>query len=198
MAEFYEQQPHIRLQIDAGADTSDRSLDAHELAIELAASDSRMWSAELTPVYAVPVCAPSLLDGTRLDSLSDIDKYPLIHVTDRLDPWSELAAQAGASWRGLRRTFCSNYGCMRACEQGLGLALGYLPTIQSWLDSGRVMLAANWACTTNAMYRVTSRTVDVDRLEVRLVVNWIQSWFPKFDASSQLCGLSLIAGRLTL
>jgi len=87
----------------------------------------------------VPVCAPAVLERVR--DLKNIEQSPLIHVTTVSEDWGAWAAGCGrpAPDRAKGLQFDTIQMAFEAASQGLGVAIGRKPLVNSELESGSLV-----------------------------------------------------------
>jgi DNA-binding transcriptional LysR family regulator len=87
----------------------------------------------------VPVCAPAILERVR--NLQNIEQSPLIHVTTVSEDWAAWAVGCGrpAPDRTKGLQFDTIQMAFEAASQGLGVAIGRKPLVNSELESGSLV-----------------------------------------------------------
>ncbi len=89
----------------------------------------------------LPVCAPQLLDGRRIDIPKDILKLPLLHIQTRTTAWKDWFKQQGIEAdAGLSGTIYDQFATItQAALHGLGVALMPDYLVEQDLATGRLV-----------------------------------------------------------
>lgn len=95
---------------------------------------------ELSAVFVVPIGSPDRLRQHPVRGPEDLARQPLVVLDGGFEGWRLWGRAHGVDLPGDADviSFDSYASAMRAIEQGVGLGLGLLPLIQSWVDDGRV------------------------------------------------------------
>jgi LysR family glycine cleavage system transcriptional activator len=90
----------------------------------------------------VPVCSPRKMEEDQIESLSDLLKQPLIHVTSRRNEWQRLLHKSGVSMTGGEKglSFSSTQLALGAALEGLGIALSDKALISRELQYGQLVV----------------------------------------------------------
>lgn len=90
----------------------------------------------------VPVCSPRKMEEDQIESLSDLLKQPLIHVTSRRNEWQRLLHKSGISMTGGEKglSFSSTQLALGAALEGLGVALSDKALISRELQYGQLVV----------------------------------------------------------
>ncbi|WP_236588735.1 transcriptional regulator GcvA [Amphritea japonica] len=90
----------------------------------------------------VPVCSPRKMEEDKIESLSDLRKQPLIHVTSRRNEWQRLLHKSGVSMTGGEKglSFSSTQLALGAALEGLGIALSDKSLISRELQYGQLVV----------------------------------------------------------
>ncbi len=132
---------------------------------------------KLTDVALVPIASPGLL--TTLDSGSAaMAAAPRITVAGPYDGWAVWSEGSGITLPDADLLVFDSYlAAMRATEQGLGIGLGILPFIRSWLDERRVVPVLEQPVPAGqSSYLVTAHHAG-DRREVMVLEEWLLARF---------------------
>ncbi|WP_412505049.1 LysR family transcriptional regulator [Roseovarius sp. SYSU LYC5161] len=90
----------------------------------------------------VPVCAPALLDGTRIAAPGDLRQLPLMHIETRPDAWPAWFAAHGIAGARVTGTTYDQFGTLtQAALHGLGVALLPDYLVEQDLATGRLVTA---------------------------------------------------------
>lgn len=137
---FRERHPDIRVVIDTSHERSELSDVGVDLAIRMGRGNWQGFIADkLLSEEMVPVCTPAVRD--RVKGLQDIEQAPLIHVTTVSEDWAAWAAGCGrkAPDRAKGLQFDTIQMAFEAAGQGLGVAIGRKPLVNSELESGHLV-----------------------------------------------------------
>ncbi len=137
---FRESHPDIRIVIDTSHERSELSDVGVDLAIRMGRGNWHGFIADkLLNEVMVPVCAPAILERVR--ELKDIEQSPLIHVTTVSEDWAAWAVGCGrpAPDRAKGLQFDTIQMAFEAASQGLGVAIGRKPLVNSELESGSLV-----------------------------------------------------------
>ena len=116
----------------------------------------RTEATKLCDVRAAPVCSPEYLRQNPIDSMSELRHHRLIYSSHELLDWQFLL-DAPAD----KKLICDSYmNALKAASEGLGVALGFFPITNSWINNNALQIAVGkpvpttwsyWACraTTN-------------------------------------------------
>lgn len=90
----------------------------------------------------VPVCSPRKLEEHQIETLADLRKQTLIHVTSRRNEWQRLLQKAGISMTGEEKglSFSSTQLALGAALEGLGVALSDKSLISRELQYGQLVV----------------------------------------------------------
>jgi LysR family glycine cleavage system transcriptional activator len=90
----------------------------------------------------VPVCSPRKMEEHQIESLADLRKQTLIHVTSRRNEWQRLLQKAGISMTGEEKglSFSSTQLALGAALEGLGVALSDKALITRELQYGQLVV----------------------------------------------------------
>ena len=137
---FRELHPEIRAIIDTAHERTELSDVGVDLAIRMGRGNWQgMIADKLLTEDMIPVCSPAIHERVR--GLSDIEQAPLIHVTSVSEDWAAWARQTGRPApdpaRGLQ--FDTIQMAFEAACQGLGVAMGRKPLVDSELASGKLV-----------------------------------------------------------
>ncbi|CAN5424861.1 transcriptional regulator GcvA [soil metagenome] len=137
---FRERHPDIRVIIDTSHERTELTDVGVDLAIRMGRGNWQGFIADkLLTEEMIPVCSPAIYDRVR--GLKDIEQSPLIHVTTVSEDWAAWAAETGRAVpdpaRGLQ--FDTIQMAFEAACQGLGVAIGRKPLVNSELASGSLV-----------------------------------------------------------
>ncbi|MDR9485497.1 MAG: LysR family transcriptional regulator [Sediminimonas sp.] len=91
----------------------------------------------------IAVCAPSLLEGVKINGPEDVGKLPLLHIETRPDAWAEWLSAYGVAGDPLTGTLYDQFSTItQAALHGLGVAL--LPDYLAEQDLATGRLVRAW------------------------------------------------------
>lgn len=170
---FRELHPDIRVIIDTSHERTELSGVSVDLAIRMGRGPWHGVIADkLVTEEMIPVCSPAIYDRVR--DLSDIEQSPLIHVTTVKDDWAVWANETGRAApdpsKGLQ--FDTIQMAFEAACQGLGVAIGRKPLVNSELASGK--LVEVWdAVRSNTSYWLVGAKSRADDPRIIAFRSWI-------------------------
>lgn len=137
---FRDRYPDIRVVIDTSHERTELSDGGADLAIRMGRGNWQGIIADkLLSEEMIPVCSPAIFNRVR--SLKDIEQSPLIHVTTVSEDWATWATSTGRAVpdpaKGLQ--FDTIQMAFEAACQGLGVAIGRKPLVNSELASGTLV-----------------------------------------------------------
>jgi len=153
LAKFYAGYPGIDVEISTVGDLG-QPLDLTNLGVDFAIRvgiSENQWhgvhAEKLVHELMFPVCAPLLLQGKHpLRAPSDMANHVLLQVSRRAEGWPEWTAAAKA--KGLPcfeldpdhgPKFDTIQMAITAAVEGMGIAMGRLPLIEDFLESGALV-----------------------------------------------------------
>jgi LysR family glycine cleavage system transcriptional activator len=153
LARFYAAHPGIEVEISTVGDLAP-PLDLTALGVDLAIRvgvSATQWpgvrSEELVHEQMFPVCAPELLKSARpLRTPRDMAGHTLLQVSRRAEGWPEWFAAAraqGMSFSDLDPDHGPKFDTIQmaitAAVEGMGIAMGRLPLVEDYLESGALV-----------------------------------------------------------
>lgn len=171
---FCEAYPDIDLQLQS-AGTPD-ALDARLVDVGVFFSRDPLQglaAAPLFPVDAFIVAAPKMLERQLLH-VDDLSTCPLLDLTDPGAVWPEwLRAFGHADGTHTRLLFDSIEAMYQAAAAGLGLALGFNPVVDSFLNDGRLHIVGEYRYRIPGAYYVATTRRALQQKAVRALWQWI-------------------------
>ncbi len=176
---FQEAHPDIDVRIDTDLRTVDLLHEDTDIALRFGGGHWKHLGADrLMRVAAVPVCTPALARRLRRSGPRRLDDVVLIHSSPMPEGWPMWAAAAGVELGTPKRDIWldSYLAILRAAEQGVGLALGLVPMVQTLLDAGK--LTAPWPelrMQVPQAYYLLYRASEGDRPEILAFRRWLKA-----------------------
>jgi LysR family transcriptional regulator, glycine cleavage system transcriptional activator len=171
---FRDQHPDMRVVID----TSHERTELSDLGADVAIRQGRgNWQDVVSDLLLreelIPVCAPSILE--RVQRLENINDAPLIHVRTVSEDWAawakEMGREAPDANKGLQ--FDTLHMAFEAASQGLGVALGRKPLVNSELASGQLVTVWANAYIGDTAYWLVSAESSADDPRIAAFRTWI-------------------------
>ena len=138
--EFYRLYPDVDLRINADITPVDFQTTDFHAAIRFGRGRyPGLMAHKLLDDWTVPVCSPSLFKTFGpLDSIEQIDRYPLLHSED--EPWNDWFDVIGGNAQRKRGpVFNDSLSIVVAAQQSLGLGLARWSLIAAELESGQLL-----------------------------------------------------------
>ncbi|MEO5757213.1 MAG: LysR substrate-binding domain-containing protein [Mesorhizobium sp.] len=177
LPKFAERYPDISITIDTARRHVDFLTEGFDLAIRMATSPrpTESWT-ELVAESFVPVCSPDFLEKHALgDEIRFLDRVPLIHVTAASEDWATwFHAKGLAPIKGRRTVNVDTIQlAAEAAIQGLGVAIGRKPVMDSYIAAGDLVEIAGPAVPVATRYWLVGTHKSFDRPEIKSFRNWI-------------------------
>jgi len=112
----------------------------------------------LFPEVVVPVCAPAILHGRRISDPADWKRLPLLHLEaarpGRWFTWHDLLTAEDLAGTERRRdlTFNNYHLVLQAALMGQGVAIGWRPLVDPFLDNGQLIALPGLSARTQRGY----------------------------------------------
>lgn len=166
--------PDIRLSFDTIRDDSALRRGTVDLALCFSDTDfSGLSSRPLITVSATPVASPEV--AARFRANPDLSGFPRLAVSVPLNIWDWWTDQAGLNRLAATTRFDIMQAAYEAAAQGMGIVLGALPTVQPYLDDGRLVeLGLPWLKYPGE-YRLAATTAGRRRRPVAAVWSWLET-----------------------
>ncbi len=132
----------------------------------------------LMPETLKPVCSPTYLEGRKINTLSDLTKADLLHLeTSSLTwvSWSRWFKDLGIVPDGpLNGPIFTTYThLMQACTGGQGIAMGSLPLVEGYLETGALVALTDEVVHPEDAYFMCIGQGAEKKPHVRTFVSWI-------------------------
>jgi LysR family glycine cleavage system transcriptional activator len=135
----------------------------------------------LSKAVVSPVYGPSYEFSDNFHSVSELYKHRLIYADPETRGWGELFWTEGIEpefEQEFDNIICDSYmSAIKAAENGLGVALGIFPTLNSWVNDKRLILLFDDQIETNKGFWLVSPKKDSLQTEKQLVeLNALYCW----------------------
>ncbi len=177
LPKFQYRHPEIAVSLDTVHRQMAFPLDGVDLAIRMGRGPfPDLYAVKLVTEQLFPVCAPRLVQGEMaLRHPADLARAPILHVTTITEDWPAWLKSAGYGdiplGRGLR--FDTIQLALEAAIQGLGVAIGRRPLIDSDLASGRLVKLFDPVITGGTSYWLVGAPESMARAEVAAFRDWM-------------------------
>ena len=175
LKQFNDDNPHIHL--DLLSQTQRVSVDQGQadLAIRHGKDDlSKLKYVHLSSVSIIPVCSPDYWYRYQQAQV----KHRLIGLKQDPKAWQVWLNRHALTFdhHQVELSFDNYEAVKRAALEGLGLAIGYLPALSSWLQSGQLIAPFAKPVDYGDMYAVCTRQ-RFDEPDVQAVLGWLGDIF---------------------
>ena len=140
---FREAHPDLLINLTTSAAPVDFRHDHVDLAIQISTpSEGEVRFEPLFPVVLRPVCSPSTRERFDLSEPRDLARAPILQSVLRRGDWRAWLKRADAGSVDLRRCllFESSGLAYRAAIEGLGVAMGHVPLMNTEVARGRLVI----------------------------------------------------------
>lgn len=142
--DFQSRYPDVELRLSAGG-VSHIDFDHSDLDMAVFFGDKPDADLEVHLVHpskVVPVCSPRLIEDAQIETLQDLTRQTLIHVTSRRNEWTRLLRQGGVAMTGQEKgvSFSSTQLALGAALEGIGVALSDREMISRELQYGQLVM----------------------------------------------------------
>lgn len=141
LADFQTTHPAIDLHLDISLGLADFETDGIDGAVRCGTGPwPGLEALPLSDCEVTLVAAPELIRRLPVNRVEDLSQHTLIHPRGSHLDWDAVAAYKGLKRIERKRDLVldSDLASMQAAEQGLGVAICFLPVCQAWVDAGRV------------------------------------------------------------
>ena len=141
LPEFSRLYPDVTINMSTRLEPFDFAVESIDAAIHFGqAAGAGNSSLLLKHELVIPVCAPSLLNGSEAPDLSQLVTLPLMHIQTRPKAWAEWGAHVGLKIGDAGGTFYDQFATMtQAALHGLGVALMPDYLVEQDLATGRLV-----------------------------------------------------------
>jgi len=140
--EFKSLHPNIELRIETSMSLTDFEREPVDAAIRF--GDGNWPDLEvhtISPCYCALVASPQYIINNPIDNIRELSGHTLIYMQRSMNDWQRTTEFLnGYSVEHNTKLVMDSYlSAMRAAEQSLGLAIGQLPLLSKWLETGRLV-----------------------------------------------------------
>ncbi|OGA95960.1 MAG: hypothetical protein A3E79_17720 [Burkholderiales bacterium RIFCSPHIGHO2_12_FULL_61_11] len=176
LASFYGQHPGYDVEVATGMSVDDMSVDDVDFTCRL--GTGKWEGLDATWLFSdafIPVCAPAL--GLKIERLSDLLLYPLLHSMMRMDAWQIWFKQNGVGVFKPKAEikFANAALAYQAAEDGLGIAIAQQAYVGSDLATGRLVVPFGRAAHTSLSYYLVCSSHKAQHPKNRVFSQWISS-----------------------
>ncbi len=176
LADFNQQQPDIDVRIKA-VDMEEGSLtDDVDVAIYYGRGHwPGLRADKLYQEYLIPVCAPSLLLGSKpLGSLSDLAQHVLLHDTSRKE-WKQFCKENHVEGVNVNQgpIFSHSAMVLQAAVHGQGIALANNVLAKPEMEAGRLVAPFEQILVTKNAFYVVCHDKQIDMARIETFRNWM-------------------------
>ena len=145
----------IELRIEAGTSLVDFENESIDATIRFGKGNwPNTKSQKLCDIVIAPVCSPDYQEKNPINQLADLKSHRLIVNTSMLENWEQWGLGEYSSNQD--SMVCDSYlAVMKAASAGLGVAIGFFPIANTWVNNGLLVAPfaqrtktpfAYWAC----------------------------------------------------
>ncbi|PJI40887.1 MAG: hypothetical protein CTR53_09435 [Ferrovibrio sp.] len=152
--------------------------DAPRIDLEMVDDWSSVHADLLMPDVLVPVCNPSLLEGTPpIRNPEDLLSLGLIHVATRNHAWPDWYHVFGITDERIQKgpAFGHFFMALQAVHEGKGVGLIPRPLVEEDIASGRLVLPLNQATESAGAYYLLCRREQKNMPAIQKFRKWILS-----------------------
>lgn len=176
LASFYGQYPGFDVEVGTGMTVEDMSVDDVDFTCRLGSGE---WEGlEATWLFRdafVPVCSPSF--GQKIEQLSDLLHYPLLHSMMRMDAWQIWLQKNGVDFFKPKTEikFANAALAYQAAQDGLGIAMAQQAYVESDLATGRLVIPFGSIVNTSLSYYLVCSSHKAQLPRNQAFSQWISS-----------------------
>ena len=140
--EFKSLHPNIELRIETSLSLIDFEREPVDGAIRFGNGDwPDLEVHTISPCHCVLVASPQYIENNPIDNIRELSGHTLIYMQGSMNDWQRTTEFLNGSTveHNSRLVMDSYLSAMRAAEEGLGVAIGQLPLISTWLETGRLV-----------------------------------------------------------
>jgi len=178
MAAFQDAHPGIEVRITTSAHLVDFRREQVDMAVRYGRGNWAGLRAQwLMAEDIFPVCSPALLHAPKpLRRPEDLAHHTLLHATVSREDWQLWLTAAGlptalATRRGL--SFDQSFMATQAAMDGLGVALGRTPYVETDIAAGRLVVPFDVVLPADAGFYIVAPEETADTPKIALFRNWL-------------------------
>jgi len=142
LQEFKALYPNIELCIETSMSLVDLEREPVDAAIRF--GDGNWPNLEvhtISPCHCALVVSPQYLENNPIDNIRELSGHTLIYMQGSMNDWQRTTEFLNGSSveHNTKLVMDSHLAAMRAAEGGLGIAIGQLPLISTWLEADRLV-----------------------------------------------------------
>jgi LysR family glycine cleavage system transcriptional activator len=124
-----------------------------------------------------PVCSPSYAKDNSLSDISELYKYRLIYAQPSITNWGAYFWKGGIT-HPKDTIMCDSYlAALKAASDGLGVALAILPSANSWINDGRLVLPYPIQVDIKKGYWLVYPKTEKSKPELEALFTWLKQIF---------------------
>lgn len=176
LAMFQDAHPDIDIRIETGMNVTDLRYDDYDLALRIGKGD---WPGvivkKILDLKVNAVCSSAFAEKHQLTSLDQIDKIPLIDLSNMDNIWQTWTQALGLPKKNYQHklTFNNYDSSLLAAEQGLGLALAIMPIEKLLIQRKLLITPFEQETPFNQGLYAVYRDEDKDRHDIHCFLNWL-------------------------
>jgi len=124
-----------------------------------------------------PVCSPSYAEDNALSEISDLYKHRLIYAQPSISNWGKYFWKDGITHPNDTITCDSYLAALKAASDGLGIALAILPSANSWINDGRLVLPYPVEINIKKGYWLVHPKTETRKPELEALFIWLKQIF---------------------
>ncbi len=140
--EFKSLHPNIELRIETSMSLIDFDREPVDAAIRLGDGNwPGLETHSISPCHCALVASPHYITNNPIDTIRNLSGHTLIHMQGSMNDWQRTSEflKGNTIEHNTKLVMDSYIAAMRAAEQGLGIAIGQLPLLATWLKAGRLV-----------------------------------------------------------
>lgn len=180
---FADYCPYTELRIEARKSYVDFDNEAIDVAVRFGDGNWPDLNCQLlSKAIVAPVYGPSYEFSDNFNDISELFKHRLIYADPEMRDWGELFWPEGSEQK-FDNIICDSYiSAIKAAENGLGVALGIFPTLNSWVNDKRLVLPFKDQVETNRGFWLVSPKKDSSHTskqvaQLNALYRWVKDIF---------------------
>ena len=173
--EFQSIHPELNIQISSQIQRAGFFLDDTDVAIRHKKGDEPgLHYQALSPVLITPVCSPEYLNNQDQSGSIALQNFRLIRLSTDKHSWPYWLTAWESNFFPEEELSLDNYqAVLDAVKQGMGVAMGYLPSLLPLIEKGELVLPfPNQICKFNHLYLVYSK-IEKSNPEIASFQSWL-------------------------